>query len=70
MWIDPLIVATALVGYAALLFILLAWVSRTYSLVQQIVTFLMQHGLVLDEPDEDETEDGEQPPPSHPRASA
>src|SRR5438309_1104211 len=39
MWIDPLIVVTALVLYTALLFILLAWVSRTYSLVQQIVTF-------------------------------
>jgi hypothetical protein len=65
MWIDPLIVVSALVGCAALLFILLAWVSRTYSLVQQIATFLTQHGLVLDKPD-DETEDGEQQSPRNP----
>jgi len=63
MWIDPLIVATALVLYTALLFIFLAWVSRTYSLVQQIVTFLTRHGLVLDEPDDDEKEDEEHQSP-------
>ena len=63
MWIDPLIVVTALVLYAALLFILLAWVSRTYSLVQQIVTFLTRHGLVLDEPEDDEMEDDEHQSP-------
>jgi len=63
MWIDPLIVVTALVLYTALLFILLAWVSRTYSLVQQIVTFLTRHGLVLDEPDADEQEDEEHQSP-------
>ncbi|PYM86274.1 MAG: hypothetical protein DME09_02710 [Candidatus Rokuibacteriota bacterium] len=60
MWIDPLIVATALVLYTALLFILLAWVSRTYSLVQP---FLTRHGLVLDEPDDDEKEDEEHQSP-------
>ena len=63
MWIDPLIVATALVLYTALLFILLAWVSCTYNLVQQIVTFLTRHGLVLDEPDDDEKEDEEHQSP-------
>ena len=63
MWIDPLILVTALVLYTALLFILLAWVSRTYSLVQQIVTFLTRHGLVLDEPDHDDKEDDEHQSP-------
>jgi hypothetical protein len=63
MWIDPLIVVTALVLYAALLFILLAWVSRTYSLVQQIATFLARYGLVLDEPDDGEKDDDEDQSP-------